>query len=95
MADIVSFVYGPVTSRFWLLRKHICLLSVRELASEMSFYGWDCITLTDKNQNEIYLVIKNERDMTNFLKFLIYELETTDGRRGTAKPLIAKLMKEE
>lgn len=29
--DIQSFVYGPFTSRFWLMRKHINLMSALEL----------------------------------------------------------------
>lgn len=38
--DITRFVYGPVTSRFWMMRKYICLMTVRELTNELPFYGW-------------------------------------------------------
>lgn len=42
--DIEAFVFGPFTSRFWLLRKHIMMLDKQKVAS-MPFYGWDCISL--------------------------------------------------
>ena len=41
---------------------------------------------------DLNIVLKCDNDMKDFLKVLIYELETIDGRRGTAKPLIDSLM---
>lgn len=61
------------------------------------FNAWDCITLNIKNKGEIYLVIKNEKIMTMFLKLLIYELRTVDGIQNSGNYLInrdtQKLMK--
>ena len=37
------------------------------------------------------LVIKDEKQMAVFLKFLIYTLKTLDGRRGSANKLLEKL----
>ena len=42
--DIQSIVFGGLTSRFWLLRKHINSLDKYEL-NKLPFYSWQCITL--------------------------------------------------
>lgn len=76
--DIVNFVYGPFTSRFWIMRKHICLMNPREL-NQLPFYAWDCISLTIRNGEDVFLLIKDEKDMTTFLTFLIFQMETIDG----------------
>ena len=31
--SIDKFIYGPVTSRFWIMRKHICMSTIRELTN--------------------------------------------------------------
>lgn len=43
--DLESFVIGPITSRFWMLRKHILLMDKNKIELEMPFYAWQCITL--------------------------------------------------
>lgn len=93
--EIVNFVYGPFTSRFWMMRKHISLMNRRQLSNQLPFYAWDCITLSLRSGEDVYLLIKDEKDMTTFLKFLIYQMETIDGRRGSAKPFIQKKVKTE
>ena len=77
--DIEDFVYGPFTSRFWMMRKHICLSSIRELSYKMTFHAWDCITISVKGQSDIFLIITNQEKMFMLIKFLIYKLETVDG----------------
>lgn len=52
------------------------------------FNSWDCITLQIRGQADVYLVIKNEKIMTMFLKLLIYHLKTLDGTRDTATKVI-------
>jgi len=88
--DIEGFIYGPFTSRFWLMRKHIIQMSVRDLVMNCPFYAWDCITLQIKGKGEVFLVIKNEEIMTRLLKMLIYELKTIDGNQNTAVHAIKK-----
>lgn len=83
-SDIESFVYGPFTSRFWMLRKHILHLDKNKFLSDPPFFGWDCITLQIKNKWDVHLVIRNEDNMTKFLKLLIHKMETIDGHRGTS-----------
>lgn len=80
--DITSFIYGGASSRFWLMRKHINSLQVNKL-KDLPFYSWECISLITKSR-EINLVIKNEKDMQNFLEFLIISLRTLNGERDSA-----------
>lgn len=44
IADIQNILFGGVSSRFWLLRKHINMLTDLEL-QQLPFYSWQCITL--------------------------------------------------
>ena len=76
--DVQGFLYGPVTFRLWMMRKHIISMSNEEINKYgMPFYYWDCITLLLKNR-EVTLVIRNEMCMAKFIKLLIYKLETVD-----------------
>ena len=88
ISEINSFVFGGLTSRFWLLRKHINSMEYKDLEN-LPFYAWQCITLRT-NRRDINLVIKDQKDMQNVLEFLIISLKTIDGVRDTAKNYIAK-----
>tara|TARA_B110000305_G_scaffold216551_1_gene255163 strand:+ start:145 stop:600 length:456 start_codon:yes stop_codon:yes gene_type:complete len=94
-ADIKGFVYGPYTSRFWMLRKHILLMNIKKLKENPPFNAWDCITLQIEGRPDIYLLIKNEEAMKMFIKLLIYKLDTIDGNRGTAVPIREQILKKE
>ena len=61
----------------------------------MSFYAWDCLTISVKDQEDICLIIRDERMMLRLIQFLIFKLQTIDGRRDTAIPIIKNLMREE
>lgn len=73
-----------------MMRKQISLMNPRQLTNQLPFYAWDCITLSLKSGEDVFLLIKDEQEMMNFLKFLIYSLETIDGKRGSATPFIEK-----
>lgn len=88
ISEIEGFVYGPFTSRFWMIRKHMMMMDQKTFKESLPFHGWDCITLNVRNKGDIYLIIRNEEVMSKFLKFLIYTLETVDGRRGTVLPIL-------
>lgn len=60
----------------------------------VSFHAWNCITLQVKNKGDVYLIIKNEDVLSQFIKFLIYSLETMDGIRGTARSFIKKKIRD-
>ena len=84
LEDIESITYGPFTSRFWMLRKHILLMDKKKFLSDPPFYAWDCLTLHVKNKWNVHILIKCEKTMTKFLKLLIHNLDTINGKRGTA-----------
>lgn len=84
VADIKSFTYGGFSSRFWILRKHINSLDVLYL-KDLPFYCWECITIHTSDR-ELNLVIKDQEEMQALVEFLIINLQTKDGFRGTALP---------
>lgn len=92
--DIEAFVYGPFTSRFWMLRKHIMMMD-KMLVASLPFYGWECLSLQLKNRGDVYILIQNEKVMADFLKLLIFELKTLDGNAGTALKRREILLKQE
>ena len=47
--DIKSFVYGPFTSRFWTMRKHIMSMNRKDFNYRCPYKAWDCITITIRN----------------------------------------------
>ena len=87
ISEIESFTFGPFSSRFWVMRKHINQMSYRELC-HIPFFAWNCITLNIKNKGSVHMIIYNEDVMSKLIKFLIYSMETLDGKRGTATKFI-------
>ena len=78
--EIENFVYGPFTSRFWMLRKHMLLLDHSKCCtSDQPFYAWDCITISIRDKWDLHLLIKNEKIMSMFIKLLIHSMESVDG----------------
>lgn len=62
-------------------------MNKRDLGVDAPFLSWNCITLSIKDKWDIYLIIKNETVMTNFLKLLIHKTNSVDGFRGSAASL--------
>lgn len=83
-------MYGGFGSRFWMLRKHINSIDMKNLA-DLPFYCWECLTIYTED-GEVNLVVKDQNDMKRILEFLIVSLETMDGYRGTAKAKIDGIM---
>jgi len=75
-----------------MLRKHINCLAKEELYT-IPFYSWNCITLKLKRR-DVDLVIRDEKQMEIFLKFLIYSLRTVDGVKNSADVILDYLNKE-
>ena len=84
LSEVTSFTFGPFVSRFWMLRKHTISMDLEDLEKDAPFYGWNCITLSISHKWDIYLIIRNDRVMSDFIKLLIYKTETVDGVRGSA-----------
>lgn len=80
--EIQGFIVGGISSRFWLLRKHINMMTPKEI-EKIPFYSWECITIMLENQ-ELHLVIKHEKMMDMFIKFLIHSINTVDGYKNSA-----------
>ena len=84
--DIEGFFYGPFSSRFWMLRKHINSLdNTKGKKLKLPFYAWQCISLKLKHRT-IDLVISNDKHMKTFIEFLILNIRTVDGVRDSALP---------
>lgn len=56
--EIEAFVFGPQSSRFWMLRKHINSMTKYEL-ERLPFHAWNCISLVLGNRT-VDLVIKDD-----------------------------------
>ena len=89
VSEIKDLIYGGMSSRFWMLRKHFISMSVSEIA-EIPFYSWQCITLVLEHR-DVDLIISDEDDMLLLLKFLIHNLYTIDGCRDSARQLLNAL----
>jgi hypothetical protein len=85
--EITGFIFAGFSSRFWMLRKHINSMD-RLKIDKLPFFNWECISIEIKNR-KIDLVIQDIHHMNLLLKFLIYHLETIDGKRYSARPIVA------
>ena len=69
-------------------------MNKQNLAIDAPFFAWNCITLNIKNKWDIYLIIKNEKAMSDFLKLLIYKTNSINGFRDSATLLKQRWLKE-
>lgn len=86
LSEVTSFTFGPFTSRFWMMRKHTLMMDKRDLQQDAPFYAWDCVTISINERWDVYLQIKCEEFMKDFLYLLIAKTQTIDGKIGTAIP---------
>jgi hypothetical protein len=88
--DITGIVFGPTSTRFWMYRKHINSIELKNLVKEknyeMPFFSWECLSLQMKHR-DVDLVIKNEKSMDKLLSFLIYSMKSIDGTKNSRIPL--------
>ena len=56
----------------------------------MPFFAWQCISLT-LSHREVDIVVKDEREQNNLVKYFLYKMRTIDGRAGSADKIL-KLM---
>ena len=54
------------------------------------FFCWECITLQLPHR-DVDLVIRDQNQMNNFLKFLIHSMKTIDGKKNTATSILKTL----
>ena len=86
LSEVSALIFGGVSSRFWMMRKHIASLDKNSLG-KLPFQSWQCLTLQLKHR-DIDLVVRDPNMMELLLKFLIYQLKTQDGARNSALPLL-------
>jgi hypothetical protein len=93
LEDVKGFIYGGLSSRFWMMRKQLNYIKKK---SEINhpFYSWQCISL-QLDHRDIDLVIKDDKEMAMFLRLLAFSLVTLDGKRDSAQPLINALLERE
>ena len=51
--------------------------------NDVPFFAWQCLTLQLKHR-DVDLVIKNEREMDDFIKVLVEQLNTADNSKESA-----------
>jgi hypothetical protein len=76
-----------------MMRKHINSTPLKNL-NEIPFFSWNCLTLQLKNR-DVDLVIKDEKTMFKFLHFLIYNMKTIDGNRGSAVTILEAMLEKD
>ena len=87
-------IFGGVSSRFWMMRKHFSNLSASELKNKNTpLHAWQCITLQLKHR-EVDLVIADQNDMDIFLRLIIHSLNTVNGNKNSAQSIIDLLYKK-
>ncbi len=60
ISDVQGVIYGGVSSRFWMYRKHMMSMDIEEfIHGRVQFYAWQCITL-DLQYRTLDLVIKDD-----------------------------------
>ena len=83
LEEIRGILYGGISSRFWMLRKHLNLHKIEDYKKEnVPFYAWQCITLQLVHR-DVDLVIKNDKDMDDLLKVIVHAMDTVDGNKNS------------
>ena len=86
VADITGFIYGGMSARFWMMRKHINQLQPHDF-DHLPLYAWECISV-ETSMRTIDLVIHSPNDMVSFITYLIHTLKTIDGQRGSGLKIL-------
>ena len=92
----MGLIFGAVTSRFWLYRKHMNYIlpkTFRVHKEEIPFYAWECLTI-EMNNRKVALVIKKESQMMMLIKFIVYRINSVDGIKDTGLIMEANLIKK-
>ena len=74
------------------MRKYINSLPLKDL-KELPYHSWNCLTIGLENRN-IDIVINNEEDLFMLIKFLMRKLNSVDGNRNSAEPVIRYILKD-
>ena len=58
----------------------------------MPCYAWQCLSLTLAHR-DVDIAFKSQKEQNNFVKFLLYKMNTIDGIRDSATGVIKALEK--
>jgi hypothetical protein len=84
LSDIKGILYGGISSRFWMMRKHINSIPIDQLKKgNLPFYCWECITL-QMGHRDVDLVIKDEKDMMKFIALITFSSLNLGQLKNTA-----------
>lgn len=86
LKDVNGFIYGGTSSKFWMFRKHFNHLDDEYYKGDVPFFPWECITI-QLPERDVYLIIKDENLMEQFIKLLIYHMQTVDGNKGSSRAI--------
>ena len=89
ISDIKGFIFGGMSSRFWMLRKFI--IGKIDLNDKIIIKSWKCLTLQLEHR-DIDIIIHEDRDMKMFLKFLLFALRSVNGVRDSGLKLLNLLV---
>lgn len=81
-----------MNARYWMLRKHFNSMNHDEM-KYVPFYSWQCLTLQLAHR-DVDLIIQDQQDMDQLLKFLIHKMRTIDGFKSSADKLLELANKE-
>jgi hypothetical protein len=85
--SIKGIMFGGISSRFWMLRKHINSVPIENhKLGKVPFYSWECITLV-LEERDVDLVIQNEDDMMRLINLIVYYIKTQDNNKNSAATL--------
>ena len=74
LSKIKGFIFGPFSSRFWIIRKQInSIPCLQYIHGKVPFFAWDCITIETETRF-IDLVIKNEQEMMYLIVYLTHNI---------------------
>ena len=73
------------------MRKYINSLPLIEL-KKLPYHSWNCLTISLK-ERDIDIVVHDEQDLEKLIKFLMRRMNSIDGIKDSAEPLIKYIIK--
>jgi len=86
MSEVTGFLYGSMSTRFWMQRQGVLDLVMKHRFKDVPFYAWECITI-QLRKRDVDLVIHDEIDMQILIKFLIVYLNSFDSNKNSIQIL--------
>ena len=75
-----------------MFRKFINNYEFEKNGKQIPILNWQCLTIQFKKQHTENLIIENEKQAMMLIEYLLYELNSVDGHKNSAKPKLTKMM---